>query len=112
MTKSTPTSIAELQQHVHHWITTVGHGYFSELTNGLLLCEEAGEVASVLARTHGGLNPKPTDSINLADELADVIWVATAIANQHHIDLTEAIERNINKKNTRDGLRHRPNQTH
>lgn len=99
---STP-SLASLQATVDRWITGPGHGYFSPLTNTAILAEETGEVARIMARRHGDQVPKPSDSIHdLADELVDVIWVATAIANQEGIDLTRALEKNLNKKNSRD----------
>lgn len=103
-----PLTIAQLQATVHHWITTTGHGYHSPLTNGLILAEETGETARILARLHGDQRPKPTDDItpdHLADELADLLWVIAALANQTGIDLTQAIARNIHKKNTRDANR-------
>ncbi len=100
-----PTTLGELQHAVHDWITTVGGGYFSPLTNAVILAEETGEVARVMARKYGDQRAKPGDKENLADELADLLWVLTAIANQTGIDLTEAVRKNIEKKNRRDGLR-------
>ncbi|MDE6448475.1 MAG: nucleotide pyrophosphohydrolase [Muribaculaceae bacterium] len=103
-------TINELQSTVDNWITTTGGGYFSPLTNTAILAEETGEVARIMARQYGDQVAKPGDKCSLADELADVIWVVAAIANQTGIDLTEAIARNIDKKNTRDRDRfeHRP----
>ncbi len=103
-------TISELQTTVDNWITTTGGGYFSPLTNTAILAEETGEVARIMARQYGDQVAKPGDMNSLADELADVIWVVSAIANQTGVDLTEAIARNIEKKNTRDLHRfeHRP----
>lgn len=105
-----PITIAELQQMVDRWITTVGVRYFSPLTNMATLAEETGEVARIMARLYGDQSFKEGETPNLADELADVIWVATAIANQTGVDLTEAIHRNIKKKTERDSLRHQTNE--
>ncbi|MDE5636397.1 MAG: nucleotide pyrophosphohydrolase [Muribaculaceae bacterium] len=95
-------TINELQSTVDNWITTTGGGYFSPLTNMAILAEETGEVARIMARQYGDQVAKPGDKCSLADELADVIWVVAALANQTGIDLSEAIARNIEKKNTRD----------
>lgn len=94
--------ISELQKTVDQWITGTGGGYFSPLTNTAVLAEETGEVARIMARRYGDQIAKPGDSSDLADELADVVWVVTAIANQTGIDLTEALTNNIEKKNRRD----------
>lgn len=104
----TPQSIdiATFQRMVHQWITTIGVRYFSPLTNTAILMEEVGEVARIMARTHGDQSPKANEPMNLADELADVLWVVAAIANQEGIDLSEAIAKNIEKKTTRDATRH------
>lgn len=102
-------TIQELQQTVDQWITTVGVRYFSPLTNMAILTEEVGEVARIMARTHGDQSPKPGEKLDLADELADLLWVVTAIANQEGIDLTEAVMANIDKKNRRDATRHKEN---
>lgn len=99
-------SLAEAQQAVDRWIRSTGKGYFSPLTNAVILAEETGEVASVMARLYGDQTAKAGDSLNLADELADVLWVLMAIANQTGIDLTEAFHANLNKKCTRDTHRH------
>lgn len=104
-------TLGELQHVVHGWITTVGHGYFSPLTNAVILAEETGEVARVMARTYGDQKPKPGDKTGtdaLADELADLVWVVAAIANQTGVDLTEAVRKNIVKKYTRDRRRFEP----
>ncbi len=98
-------TLRELQATVDRWITGTGSGYFPVLTNALLLAEETGEVARVIARTYGAQRAKPGDSLDLADELADLLWVLTAVANQTGVDLTEALERNLRKKNSRDAHR-------
>ncbi len=103
-------TIDQLQQRVDEWITTVGVRYFSPLTNMAILTEEVGEVARIMARRYGDQSEKPSDrDRDLGDELADVIWVVTCLANQTGVDLTEAIERNFEKKTTRDATRHRNN---
>ncbi len=98
-------TIKSLQTTVDEWITTTGGGYFSPLTNTAVLAEETGEVARIMARRYGDQVAKPGDKSDLADELADVIWVVTALANQTGVDLTEALARNIEKKNKRDSHR-------
>ena len=103
-------TIEELQQQVDQWITTTGVRYFSPLTNMAILTEEVGEVARIMARHYGDQSEKPSDQgRDLGDELADVIWVVTCLANQTGVDLTEALERNFEKKSTRDATRHRDN---
>lgn len=99
-------SIAGLQRIVDEWITGIGHGYFSPLTNMAVLAEETGEVARQMSRIYGDQSFKEGEAPNLADELADVIWVVAAIANQTGVDLTEAIRQNIIKKTRRDLHRH------
>lgn len=91
-------TISELQATVDRWIRSVGVRYFSPLTNMAILAEETGEVARIMARKYGEQSSKPGDSHDLADELADLIWVATAIANQTGTDLTEALRNNLAKK--------------
>lgn len=101
-------TLGQLQHTVHHWISTTGGGYFSQLTNTAVLAEEVGEVARIMARRYGDQVPKNTDGITdecLADELADVLWVVAALANQTGVNLTEALERNLMKKNIRDATR-------
>ncbi len=98
-------SIREAQEAVDRWITTIGRGYFSPLTNMAVLSEETGEVARIMARRYGDQKAKEGDKDNLADELADVLWVTMAIANQTGVDLTEAFSRNIEKKTKRDSTR-------
>lgn len=102
-------TINELQSTVDQWIKTIGVRYFSPLTNMAILTEEVGEVARIMARKHGEQSFKEGEKPNLADELADVLWVITAIANQEGIDLTQAIADNIAKKSVRDKERHRQN---
>lgn len=99
-------SIKEAQQAVDSWIRSVGVRYFSPLTNMAVLTEEVGEVARVIARTDGEQSSKPGEKLDLADELADVMWVVMAIANQHDIDLSEAFAKNLAKKTVRDSERH------
>ena len=104
-------SIRQAQQLVDHWIKTTGVRYFSELTNMAILTEEVGEVARLMSRLYGDQSFKASDKEkNLADELADVLWVLLCIANQTGIDLTDALEKNFGKKNLRDAARHRDNE--
>ena len=105
----TPLSISQAQKIVDRWITTVGVRYFSPLTNMAILAEECGEVGRILARTDGDQSPKPGEKLDLADELADLLWVTIAIANQHSIDLEKAFYKNIEKKTKRDAERHASN---
>ena len=103
-------TIEEAQHKVDEWIKTYGVRYFSPLTNMAILTEEVGEVARVMARTYGDQSCKPSDECkNLADELADVMWVLMCIANQTGVDLTDAFAKNIEKKTTRDCQRHKNN---
>lgn len=99
-------TIKQAQQFVDEWITTIGVRYFSPLTNMAILTEETGEVARIMARKYGDQSFKPNDKENLADELADLLWVTIAIANQTGVDLTDALRRNIEKKTSRDNERH------
>lgn len=101
--------IKELQEHVDTWIRTYGVRYFSELTNMACLTEEVGELARVMARTYGDQSFKAGEKTNLADEMADVLWVLVCLANQTGVDLTAAIEANIAKKTARDKERHKNN---
>ncbi|MDE6652949.1 MAG: nucleotide pyrophosphohydrolase [Muribaculaceae bacterium] len=98
-------SLRMAQEAVARWITTIGRGYFSPLTNMAILAEETGEVARIMSRRYGDQKAKPEDNGDLADELADVLWVTMAIANQTGVDLTEAFRRNIEKKTSRDSTR-------
>ena len=103
-------TVQELQNIVNQWVKKYGVRYFNELTNMAVLTEEVGEVARVMARKYGEQSAKEGDlDKSLADELADVIWVVTCIANQTGIDLTDALQRNIEKKTLRDSERHRNN---
>lgn len=103
-------TIEEAQHKVDEWIKTYGVRYFSPLTNMAILTEEVGEVARVMARTYGDQSCKPSDECkNLADELADVMWVLMCIANQTGVNLTDAFAKNIEKKTTRDSQRHKNN---
>ena len=103
--------IREAQQQVDHWIKTVGVRYFSELTNMTMLTEEVGEVARIIARKYGDQSFKESDKDkNLADEMADVLWVLICLANQTGVDLTDALQKNFEKKNMRDANRHKENE--
>jgi NTP pyrophosphatase (non-canonical NTP hydrolase) len=104
-------TIRQAQQDVDHWIKTVGVRYFSELTNMAILTEEVGELARIMARQYGDQSFKESDkNKNLADEMADVLWVLICLANQTGVDLTEALMKNFEKKNVRDAERHRDNE--
>lgn len=103
-------TLQQLQSTVDEWIRTKGVRYFSELTNMAILTEETGEVARIMARRYGDQSPKPGENpADLADELADVLFVLVCIANQTGIDLQEAVARNFDKKNQRDSRRHLDN---
>jgi NTP pyrophosphatase (non-canonical NTP hydrolase) len=103
-------TIAQAQKDVDQWIKTVGVRYFSELTNMAILTEEVGEVARIIARKYGEQSFKTSDkTYDLADEMADVLWVLMCLANQTGVDLTEALEKNFEKKNIRDSNRHKNN---
>ncbi|MBV8255023.1 MAG: nucleotide pyrophosphohydrolase [Chitinophaga sp.] len=100
-------TIKEAQERIDGWINTTGVRYFSELTNMAILTEEVGEVARVMARKYGDQSSKESDTKKeLADELADVMWVLLCIANQTGVDMTAALEKNFDKKNIRDADRH------
>jgi NTP pyrophosphatase (non-canonical NTP hydrolase) len=102
--------IKEAQSKVDEWIKTVGVRYFSEMTNLGILMEEVGELSRIMVRTYGEQSFKETDKKNeLADEMADVLWVLICLANQTGVDLTVALEKNFEKKNKRDALRHKEN---
>ena len=101
------TTLRGLQEQVDKWITGIGVRYFSPLTNMAVLTEEVGEVARIMARRYGDQSFKPGENPDaLADELADVLWVVAAIANQTGVDLTDAFARKIAKKTARDRHRH------
>lgn len=102
--------IKQAQKIVDDWINTVGVRYFSELTNTAILMEEVGEVARIMARRYGEQSEKESDkNKDLADELADVFFVLICLANQTGVDLTEALTKNLEKKNIRDAVRHQNN---
>lgn len=102
-------TIEEMQATVDQWICEIGGSYFSELTNMALLTEETGELARIIARVYGDQKAKPGDLTDphsdLEEELADVLWVLVCIANQTGINLTQAFERTLRKKSTRDRTR-------
>jgi NTP pyrophosphatase (non-canonical NTP hydrolase) len=103
-------TIQQAQQEVDQWIKTIGVRYFGELTNMAILTEEVGELARVMARTYGEQSFKQGESADqLADEMADVLWVLICLANQTGVNLTEAFENNLRKKTERDADRHREN---
>lgn len=102
--------LKELQETVDNWINEYGVRYFDELTNTAMLMEEVGEVARIMARRYGEQNEKESDKgKDLGDEISDVLFVLTCIANQTGIDLEEAMQRNLSKKIDRDATRHKNN---
>jgi NTP pyrophosphatase (non-canonical NTP hydrolase) len=104
-------TLQQAQQKVDTWITTTGVRYFNELTNMAVLTEEVGEVARIIARKYGEQSTRKSEPVkDLADELADVLFVVICLANQTGIDLTRAFEKNLEKKNRRDAQRHRRNR--
>ncbi|HOF98428.1 MAG TPA: nucleotide pyrophosphohydrolase [Paludibacteraceae bacterium] len=104
-------TLQEAQQIVDNWIKTYGVRYFGELTNMAILTEEVGELARVMARTYGEQSYKAEDEkYDLADEMADVLWVLLCLANQTGVDLTDAFSKNIEKKTLRDAQRHIQNK--
>jgi NTP pyrophosphatase (non-canonical NTP hydrolase) len=104
-------TIQQAQSQVDEWIKSVGVRYFSELTNMAILTEEVGELARIMARKYGDQSFKESDKqYVLADEMADVLWVLICLANQTGVDLTEALEKNFEKKNIRDATRHKENE--
>jgi NTP pyrophosphatase (non-canonical NTP hydrolase) len=103
-------TLEKLQGDVDTWITTVGKRYFSELTNLGILMEEVGELSRLMVRKYGDQSFKESDKHKeLADEMADVLWVLTALANQTGVNLTEAVAKNFEKKTARDSTRHLEN---
>jgi len=103
--------IKEAQHLVDKWINTMGIRYFNELTNTAILMEEVGEVARIMARQYGEQSFKKSDTeVNLADEMADVLFVLICLANQTGVDLTDALEKNMEKKSIRDADRHQNNE--
>ncbi len=104
-------TIQQAQTDVNQWIKTVGVRYFSELTNLGILMEEVGELSRVMVRTYGEQSFKETDKgKEIADEMADVLWVLICLANQTGVDLTTALEKNFEKKTSRDAIRHQQNE--
>ena len=99
-------TIKEAQERVDAWIKEYGVRYFNELTNTAILAEEVGEVSRIMARKYGEQSFKEGEKSDLGDELADVMWVVICLANQTGIDLTEAFEKNLDKKTKRDNKRH------
>ncbi len=103
-------TIQNAQTAVDEWIKSVGVKYFSELTNLGILMEETGELARLMVRTYGDQSFKKSDEgAALADEMADVLWVLICLANQTGVDLTDALQKNIEKKTLRDADRHKQN---
>lgn len=104
-------TIKEAQQTIDEWINSIGVRYFNELTNMAMLTEEVGEVARIIARKYGEQSFKESDKkVDLADEMADVLFVLICLANQTGVDLTEALQKNIDKKTKRDSERHKGNE--
>lgn len=108
-------TLLEAQQTVDHWIKTIGIRYYGELTNTAILMEEVGEVARLMARLYGEQSFKTPEQAttareDLADEMADVLFVLICLANQTGVDLTEALKKNLEKKTLRDVLRHSSNE--
>lgn len=104
-------TISEAQKAIDNWIKTYGVRYFSELTNMAILTEEVGELARVISRTYGEQSFKDSDlEVNLADEIADVLWVLLCIANQTNVDVEKAFNENLRKKTLRDSTRHKQNK--
>lgn len=100
-------TLNEAQQQVDHWIKTVGVRYFNELTNLGILMEEVGELSRIMVRKYGEQSFKESDKQkDIADEMADVLWVLICLANQTGVNLTEALHKNFEKKSTRDADRH------
>ncbi len=103
-------TLQELQNEVDSWIKRYGVRYFSELTNMACLTEEVGEMARIMARTYGDQSFKKGENHDLSDEIADVLWVLTCIANQTGVNLEEAMKKNFEKKTSRDSTRHIENE--
>ena len=104
-------TLSAAQQKVDVWIKTIGVKYFSELTNLGILMEEVGELSRIMVRTYGEQSFKESEkNADLADEMADVLWVLICLANQTGVDLTEAFQKNIEKKTLRDAERHLNNK--
>ena len=104
-------TLNEAQEQVDQWIKTVGVRYFNELTNLGILMEEVGELSRLMVRTYGEQSFKESDKgKQLSDEMADVLWVLICLANQTGVNLTEALQKNFEKKNIRDARRHLDNE--
>jgi NTP pyrophosphatase (non-canonical NTP hydrolase) len=111
ITDNQQMTIEEAQKTIDNWIKENGVRYFNELTNMAILTEEVGEVARIISRQYGEQSFKKTDEgKNLGDELADVLFVLICLANQTGIDLTQALENNLQKKSNRDRDRHQQNE--
>jgi NTP pyrophosphatase (non-canonical NTP hydrolase) len=107
----TDLTINDAQKKVDAWINSTGVRYFNELTNLGILMEEVGELSRLMVRQYGEQSFKESDKgKNIDDEMADVLWVLICLANQTGVNLTEALEKNFEKKNSRDGDRHRQNE--
>ena len=100
------TTLRNLQQMVDEWIKTYGVRYFNELTNMACLTEEVGELARIIARQYGEQSFKEGEKANLGEEMADILWVLTCLANQTGVDLTEEMRKSFEKKTKRDSNRH------
>ena len=108
---STDITLKQAQADVDQWIKTVGVRYFNELTNLGILMEEVGELSRLMVRKYGEQSFKESDKgKELSDEMADVLWVLICLANQTGVDLTEALQKNFEKKNRRDANRHQENE--
>lgn len=104
-------TIEKAQEIVDQWIKTTGIRYFDELTNTAILMEEVGELARIMARVYGEQSFKESDKdYNLADEMADILFVLICLANQTQVDLTESLQKNLDKKTKRDKERHQNNE--
>lgn len=104
-------TLQQAQQQVNEWIQTIGVRYFNELTNLGILMEEVGELSRIMVRKYGEQSNKESDTKdNLADEMADVLWVLICLANQTGVNLTEALQQNFEKKTNRDANRHKNNE--
>ena len=108
-TQNSKMTIREAQQAVDTWIKTYGVRYFSELTNMACLTEEVGELARIMARRYGDQSFKEGENQDPSEEMADILWVLMAMANQTGVDLTEALQKSIEKKTKRDATRHKNN---
>lgn len=111
MNNAKEITLSEAQAHVDQWIKSIGVRYFNELTNMTILMEEVGELARIMSRTYGEQSFKESDKgKDLGDEMADVLWVLICLANQTGVDLTQALQKNFEKKNIRDINRHQHNE--